>query len=72
MTEIIETVAAVARAARNKTQYISLATVTASEDGRRIIFVFNNGTSLFYNVANTKWFHSNTELEMGDSHFKNI
>jgi hypothetical protein len=72
MTEIIETVAAVARASRNKTQYISLATVTASEDGRRIIFVFNNGTSLFYNVANTKWFHSNTELEMGDSHFKNI
>jgi hypothetical protein len=66
---IVETVT---RASRNKTQYVVLSTVTASEDGRRIIFVFNNGTSLFYNVANTKWFHSNTELEMGDSHFKNI
>lgn len=60
------------RAARNTTEYLVLSTVTASEDGRRIIFVFNNGTSLFYNVANTKWCHSNTELEMGDSHFKNI
>lgn len=69
MNELIETVV---RAARNKTQYVGLEAVTASEDGRRIIFVFGNGTSLFYNVANTKWFHSNTELEMGDSHFKNI
>ena len=72
MNEIIETVAAVARAARNKTQYISLATVSASEDGRRIIFAFNNDTSLFYNVAKATWCHSNTELEMADSHFKNI
>jgi len=73
--QIMETVvnnAVASRAARNKTQYIGLSTVTASEDGRRIVFVFNNGTSLFYNVAVAKWFHSNTELEMGDSHFKNI
>ena len=68
----MENTASVARASRNKTQYVVLSTVTASEDGRRIIFFFNNGTSLFYNVAVAKWFHSNTELEMGDSHFKNI
>ena len=62
----------IVRAPRNSTQYVGLATVTASEDGRRIVFVFNNGTSLFYNVAVAKWFHSDTELEMGDSHFGNI
>lgn len=62
----------IVRASKNKTQYIGLKTVTSNEDGRRIIFVFNNGESVFYNVANSKWFHSNTEKEMGDSHFNNI
>jgi hypothetical protein len=60
------------RAARNTTKYVDLSTVTASEDGRRIVFVFKNGTSIFYNVANGKWCHGATESEMGDSHFKNI
>lgn len=60
------------RACRNKTQYVGLKTVTSSEDGRRIIFVFNNEESLYYSVATSKWFHSNTEKEMGDSHFNNI
>ena len=60
------------RASRNKTQYVGLKTVTSSEDGRRIVFVFNNAESLYYSVATSKWFHSNTDKEMGESHFGNI
>jgi hypothetical protein len=60
------------RAARNKTQYINLQHVEPSDDGRRIVFRFENGTSFAWSVVEFKFFHGDTGLEFGQSHFGNI
>jgi hypothetical protein len=60
------------RAARNTTQYVNLASVEPSEDGRRIVFKFDNGTSFSWSVVEFKFFHGDTGLEFGQSHFGNV
>jgi hypothetical protein len=60
------------RAARNKTEYCNLSSVEASEDGRRIVFNFANDTSFSWSVVEFKFFHGDTGLEFGQSHFGNI
>lgn len=60
------------RAARNTTQYVNLQQVEPSEDGRRIVFRFENGTSFAWSVVEFKFYHGDTGLEFGQSHFGNI
>lgn len=60
------------RAARNTTQYIGLSLVEPSEDGRSIVFRFDNGTNFAWSVVEFKFFHGDTGLEFGQSHFGNI
>jgi len=60
------------RAARNKTQDTNLSLVEPSEDGRRIVFRFDNGTSFAWSVVDHKFYHGDTGLEFGAIHFDNI
>jgi len=60
------------RAARNKTEYVNLSSVEPSEDGRRIVFQFANETTFSWSVVEFKFFHGDTGLEFGQSHFGNI
>ncbi len=60
------------RAARNKTQYINLVSVEPTGDDRGIVFRFDNATSFRWSVVDHKFYHGDTGLEFGQSHFKNI
>jgi hypothetical protein len=60
------------RGARNKTSYENLASVGPSEDGRRIMFRFLNGTSFSWNIVDKKFYHTDTGLEFAQSHLGNI
>jgi len=60
------------RAARNTTQYVNLSVVEPSEDGRRIVFRFDNGTRFEWSVVDHKFYHGDTGLEFGAVHFGNI
>ena len=60
------------RAARNKTQYFNLARIEPAADDRGIVFVFDNETSFRWSVVDHKFYHGDTGLEFGQSHFGNI
>jgi hypothetical protein len=60
------------RGARNTTHYEGLASVGPSEDGRKILFNFTNGSSFSWSIIDKKFYHGDTGLEFAQSHFGNI
>lgn len=62
----------IVRGARNTTRYEGLAGVGPSEDGRRIVFRFQNGTAFSWNIVDKKFYHGDTGLEFAQTHFGNI
>lgn len=62
----------IVRAARNKTEYSVLASIGPSEDNKRLVFNFENGTNFSWCVFDFKFYHGDTGKEFGASHFKNI
>lgn len=62
----------IVRGPRNTTRYEALAAVGASEDGKRIVFQFGNGSSFSWSIIDKKFYHSDTGLEFARSHFGNI
>lgn len=62
----------IVRGPRNTTRYEVLKGVGASEDGRRVVFRFQNGSSFAWNIVDKKFYHSDTGLEFAQSHFGNI
>lgn len=62
----------IVRASRNKTQYENLKQITPSEDNKRLVFEFENGTRFSWCVFDFKFYHTDTGKEFGESHFKNI
>lgn len=62
----------IVRGPRNTTRYEILAGVGASEDGKRIVFRFQNGASFSWSIIDKKFYHGDTGLEFAQSHFGNI
>lgn len=62
----------IVRGARNSSRYEALDRVSPSEDGRRIVFKFKNGSSFSWSIVDKKFYHSDTGLEFAQSHFGNI
>lgn len=62
----------IVRGPRNTTRYEVLKGVCASEDGKRVVFNFENGSSFSWNIIDKKFYHSDTGLEFAQSHFGNI
>lgn len=62
----------IVRASRNKTQYENLKQIIPSEDNKRLVFEFENGTRFSWCVFDFKFYHTDTGKEFGESHFKNI
>ena len=62
----------IVRGHRNTTRYELLATILPSENGKRIVFGFQNGASFSWNIVDKKFYHSDTGLEFAHSHFGNI
>lgn len=62
----------IVRGARNSSRYEVLDRVSPSEDDRRIVFKFQNGSSFSWSIVDKKFYHSDTGLEFAQSHFGNI
>lgn len=62
----------IVRGPRNTSRYEGLAGVAPSEDGRRIVFKFLNGTSFSWNIVDKKFYHGDNGVEFARSHFGNI
>ena len=62
----------IVRGPRNTTRYEILTGVGASEDGKRIVFQFQNGASFSWNIVDKKFYHGDNGVEFARSHFGNI
>jgi len=62
----------IVRGARNTTRYEGFAGVGPSEDGRRIVFKFLNGTSFSWSIVDKKFYHGDNGVEFAQSHLGNI
>lgn len=57
---------------RNKNKYLVLRDITSSADDKRMVFNFENGFSFEWSIIDQKFYHSDTQSEFANIHFKNI
>ena len=62
----------IVRGSRNSTTYETLASVGPSEDGKNVVFRFQNGTSFSWSIVDKKFRHGDNGVEFAQSHFANI
>jgi hypothetical protein len=59
-------------ACKNTNKYLTLSSVSSSNDDKRMVFRFESGNSFEWSIVDQKFYHSDTQKEFANIHFKNI